>query len=84
MDPARQNGEIEASKTFPTRMSRLTGDRVTYKTYNEGSTVTVRDIFLTLANTRPRDPKEWKGRVGLKLPQLRHAKKSERSRVGKP
>ena len=83
---------IEASKTLPTQLSRLTGDRVTYKMYNEGSTVTVGDrTFLTLANTRPSDPKEWKGRVEFKLrhkPQLRHVTKSEprhcNSRLGKP
>ena len=36
--------------------SRLTGERVTYKTYKDGSTVTVRDEnFLTMRNTRPKD-----------------------------
>ena len=47
--------------------------------------------FLTLANTRPNDPKEWKGRVEFKWrhkPQLRHVKKSDpghcNSRIGKP
>ena len=60
--------------------SRLTGERVTYKNYKDGSTVTVRDEkFLTMRNTRPKDPKEWRGRVefGLKhKPQLRHVQKT--------
>ena len=58
----------------------------------EGSTVTIRDRrFLTLASTRPSDPKAWKGRVELKLrrkQQLRHGKMSELrrwiSQMGKP
>ncbi|CAE7429174.1 unnamed protein product [Symbiodinium sp. CCMP2456] len=60
--------------------SRLTGERVTYKTYKDGSTVTVRDEnLLTMRNTRPKEPKEWRGRVefGLKhKPQLRHVQKT--------
>ena len=59
---------------------RLTGERVTYKKYKDGSTVTVRgENVLALKNTRPNDPKEWRGRVefGLKhKPQLRHVQKS--------
>ena len=43
-------------------MSRLTDERVTFKKHKDGSAVTVKDkSFLTLANTGPRDPKEWKG-----------------------
>ena len=34
---------IEVSKTLPMQTSRLTGDRVTNKMHNEGSTVAVRD-----------------------------------------
>ena len=46
------------------KRSRLTGERVTFKQYKDGSTVTVRDEnFLELRNTRPKDPKEWRGRV---------------------
>ncbi|CAE7248181.1 unnamed protein product [Symbiodinium microadriaticum] len=60
--------------------SRLTGERVTYKTYKDGSTATVRDgNFLTLSNARSTDPKQWRGRVefGLKhKPQLRHVQKT--------
>ena len=60
--------------------SRLTGEGVTYKTYKDGSTVTVRDgNFMTLANARSSDPKQWRGRVefGLKhKPQLRHVQKT--------
>ena len=60
--------------------SRLTGESVTYKTYKDGSTVTVRDgNFLTLSNARSTDQKQWRGRVefGLKhKPQLRHAQKA--------
>ena len=53
--------------------SRLTGERVTYKTYKDGSTATVRDgNFLTLSNARSTDPKQWRGRVefGLKHKSL--------------
>ena len=61
-------------------VSRLTGERVTSKKYKDGSTATVRDEnFLTLANSRPNDPKDRKGRVEFGLrhkPQLRHAQKS--------
>ena len=60
--------------------SRLTGERVTYKQYKDGSTVTVRDEnFMALKNTRPKDPKEWRGRVEFRLkhkPQLRHKSKT--------
>ena len=60
--------------------SRLAGARVTYKTYKDGSTVTVRDAnFMTLSNARSTDPKQWRGRVefGLKhKPQLRHVQKT--------
>ena len=60
--------------------SRLTGERVTYKTYKDGSTVTVRDgNFLALSTARSTDQKQWRGRVefGLKhKPQLRHAQKT--------
>ena len=60
--------------------SRLAGERVTYKTYKDGSTVTVRDAnFMTLSNARSADPKRWRGRVefGLKRkPQLRHVQKT--------
>ena len=62
------------------KWSRLTGERLTFKQYKDGSTVTVRDAnFLEMRNTRPKDPKEWRGRVefGLKhKPQLRHVHKS--------
>ena len=62
------------------KWSRLTGERLTFKQYKDGSTVTVRDSnFLEMRNTRPKDPKEWRGRVefGLKhKPQLRHVQKS--------
>ena len=60
--------------------SRLTGERVTYKTYKDGSTVTVRDAnFMTLSNARSTDPKQLRGRVefGLKhKPQLKHVQKT--------
>ena len=61
--------------------SRLTGERVTYKTYKDGSTVThcQERNFLTLSNARSTDPKQWRGRVefGLKhKPQLRHVQKT--------
>ena len=49
--------------------SRLSGERVTYKTYKDGSTV------MTLSNAKSTDPKQWRGHVefGLKhKPQLRH------------
>ena len=62
------------------KWSRLTGERVTFKQYKDGSTVTVRDEnFLQLSRTRAKDTKEWRGRVefGLKhKPQLRHAQKT--------
>ena len=62
------------------KWSRLTGERVTFKQYKDGSTVTVRDeSFLELRNTRPKDLKEWRGRVEFGLrhkPQLRHVQKS--------
>ena len=62
------------------KWSRLTGERVTFKKYKDGSTVTVRDEnFLELSRTRSKDPKEWRGRVdfGLKhKPQLRHVQKT--------
>eukprot|EP00439_Symbiodinium_sp_Y106_P069988 s4351_g12.t1 len=62
------------------KWSRLTGERVTFKQYKDGSTVTVRDEnFLKLRNTRPKDPKEWRGRVEFGLrhkAQLRHVQKS--------
>ena len=62
------------------KWSRLTGERVTFKQYKDGSTVTVRDEnFLELSQTRSKDPKEWRGRVefGLKhKPQLRHVQKT--------
>ena len=62
------------------KWSRLTGERLTFKQYKDSSTVTVRDAnFLEMRNTRPKDPKEWRGRVefGLKhKPQLRHVQKS--------
>eukprot|EP00439_Symbiodinium_sp_Y106_P033492 s6871_g4.t1 len=51
-----------------------------FKQYKDGSTVTVRDEnFLELRNTRPKDPKEWRGRVEFgwrHKPQLRHVQKS--------
>ena len=51
-----------------------------YKKYKDGSTVTGRDEnFLTLANTRPHDAKDWRRRVEFGLshkPQLRHVQKS--------
>ena len=60
--------------------SRLTGERVTYKQYKDGSTVTIRDEdFMAMKNTRSKDPKEWRGRVEFKLkhkPQLRHKSKT--------
>ena len=62
------------------KWSRLTGERVTFKQYKDGSTVTVRDENLfELSRTRSKDPKEWQGRVefGLKhKPQLRHVQKT--------
>ena len=75
---------IKVAKKSPVpitgKWSRLTGERLTFKQYKDGSTVTVRDAnFLEMRNTRPKDPKEWRGRVefGLKhKPQLRHVQKS--------
>ena len=62
------------------KWSRLTGERVTFKQYKDGSTVTVRDEnLLELSWTRSKDPKEWRGRVGFGLkhkPQLRHVQKT--------
>ena len=41
------------------KWSRLTGARVTFKQYKDGSIVTARDKnFLELSHTRPKDPKE--------------------------
>ena len=64
------------------KWSRLTGERVTVKQYKDGSTVTVRDEkILEMRNTRPKDPKDWRGRVefGLKhKPQLRHVRSLRR------
>ena len=63
------------------KWSRLTGgERVTFKQYKDGSTVTVRDDnFFELSRTRSKDPMEWRGRVefGLKHKlQLRHMQKT--------
>ena len=56
------------------KIDGLTGERVTFKQ------CTVRDEnFLEMRNTRPKDPKEWRGRVEFGLrhkPQLRHVQKS--------
>ena len=61
-------------------MVKIDWRRVTFKQYKDGSTVTVRDEnFLELSHTRPKDPKEWRGRVEFGLrhkPQLRHVQKS--------
>ena len=55
---------IKLANKMPVPVPRLTGERVTHKLCRDGSTVTVRDAnFLTLTNTRPRDGKDWRGRV---------------------
>ena len=65
---------------MPVPVLRLTGERLTHKVYRDGSTVTVRDAnFLTMTNTRPRDEKDWRGRVEFGLthkPQRRRVRKS--------
>ena len=46
--------------------SRLTGERVTYKQYKDGSTVTVRDEnFMAMRNSRPKDPKNGGAELSL-------------------
>ena len=71
---------IKLANRMPVPVLRLTGERLTHKVYRDGSTVTVRDAnFLTMTNTRPRDEKDWRGRVEFGLthkPQRRHVRKS--------
>ena len=71
---------IKLANRMPVPVLRLTGERLTHKVYRDGSTVTVRDVnFLTMTNTRPRDEKDWRGRVEFGLthkPQRRHVRKS--------
>ena len=70
---------IKLANRMPVPVLRLTGERLTHKVYRDGSTVTVRDAnFLTMTNTRPRDEKDWRGRVEFGLthkPQRRHVRK---------
>ena len=83
---------IKLANRMPVPVLRLTGERLTHKVYRDGSTVTVRDAnFLTMTNTRPRDEKDWRGRVEFGLmhkPQRRHVQKSaprpHDPMVGKP
>ena len=83
---------IKLANRTPVPVLRLTGERLTHKVYRDGSTVTVRDAnFLTMTNTRPRDEKDWRGRVEFGLthkPQRRHVRKSvprpHDPMVGKP
>ena len=83
--------EMLANRT-PVPVLRLTGEQLTHKVYRDGSTVTVRDAyFLTMTNIRPRDEKDWRGRVEFGLthkPQRRHVRKSvprpHDPMVGKP
>ena len=83
---------IKVANRMPVPVLRLTGERLTHKVYRDGSTVTVRDVnFLTMTNTRPRDEKDWRGRVEFGLthkPQRRPVRKSvprpHDPMVGKP
>ena len=44
IDPTQRKGSEEIlDPRIVAQMSRLTGERVTYKMYDEGSTVTIRD-----------------------------------------
>ena len=71
---------IKLANRMPVPVLRLTGERLTHKVCRDGSTVTVRDTnFLTMTNTRPRDEKDWRGRVEFGLthkPQRRHVRRS--------
>ena len=84
---------IEASKTLPTQMSRLTGDRVTYRcTVRDRlspSRIGISEPWQTPGSVARKNGKaEWSSTCTQKQQQLRHVKRTEprhcNARVGKP
>ena len=61
----KARSSINASKTLPAQMSRLTGEKWQTRgtRIHRRHSVTVKEEkVVTLANARPSDPNEWKGR----------------------